>query len=77
MDIKIDMRKRIVETSHGQATDPSASQVGRGETTVLPAQIHSNEVKKGDVAEKKASEVEQSCCKAWPIIQSSSPYSNL
>lgn len=56
MDIKIDMRKRIVETSHGQATDPSVSQVGRGEATVLPAQIHSNGVKKGDITDKEASE---------------------
>lgn len=56
MEIKIDKRKRIVEISHGQATDPSASQFGRGEATVLPAQTHSNEVKKGDIPAKKASE---------------------
>lgn len=54
MQIKIDMRKRIVETSHGQATNPPASRVGRGESTPLSAQIHNNEAK-GDIIEKKTS----------------------
>lgn len=54
VQIKIDMRKRIVETSHGQATNLPASRVGRGESTPLSAQIHSNEAK-GDIIEKKAS----------------------
>ncbi len=56
MEINIDMRRRIVGTSHGHATDPSASRVGRGESTLLPAQTHSNEAKKGDITEKKPSE---------------------
>ncbi|KFZ07373.1 hypothetical protein V501_06510 [Pseudogymnoascus sp. VKM F-4519 (FW-2642)] len=56
MEIKIDMRKRIVGTSHGQATNPSVSRVGRGESTLLPAQIHSHEAKKGDTTENKPSE---------------------
>jgi hypothetical protein len=71
MQIKIDMRKRIVETSHGQATNPPVSRVGRGESTLLPAQIHSNE-DKGDIIEKKASknqtEFLQNLVYHWVII---------
>jgi hypothetical protein len=72
MEIKIDMRGRIVGTSHGQATNPSASRVGRGESTLLLAQIHSNEAKKGDITEKEPSksrtEFLQDLVYHWAII---------